>query len=54
MFDLPADYSAGGSLEECDRVTAMTISCQLESIISDAVVVFTPPGLPGDTVMDCA
>ena len=44
MLLLPAEHSAPGSLEECDGVIAMTMYCQLESLMLDAGVVITPPG----------
>jgi hypothetical protein len=54
MLLLPVEHSAPGSLEECHGVIAMTMYCQLESLMLDAGVVITPPGLPGETVIDCA
>ena len=57
MLLLPAEHSGPGSLEECHGVIAMTMYCQLESLILDTGVVITPPplsGLPGETVINCA
>ena len=54
MLLLPAEHSAPGSLEECHGVIAMTMYCQLESLMLNEGVVITPPGLPGERVIDCA
>ena len=54
MLLLPAEHGAPGSLKECHRVIAMTMDCQLESLMLEAGVVINPPGLPGDRVIDCA
>jgi len=43
MLLLPAEHSAPGFLEECHRVMAMTMYCQLESLMLDVGVVITPP-----------
>jgi hypothetical protein len=40
---LPAEHSTSGSQEECHRVIAMTMYCQLESRMLDAAVVITLP-----------
>jgi len=54
MLLLPGEHSAPASLEECHGVIAMTMYCQLESLILDVGVVITPPGLAGERVIDCA
>jgi hypothetical protein len=52
MLLLPAEHSAPGSLEECHEVIAMAMYCQLEGLMLDAGVVITPPGLPGERMVD--
>jgi len=52
MLLLPAEHSAPGSLEECHGMIAMTMYCQLEGVMLDAGVVITPPGLPGERMVD--
>jgi len=54
MVLLPAEHSASGSQEECHGVIAMTMYCQLESVMLDASVVITPTRLPAERVIDCA
>jgi hypothetical protein len=56
MLLLRAEHSAPGFMEECHGVIAMTMNCQLESLMLDVGVVITapPPGLPEETVFDCA
>jgi hypothetical protein len=51
---LPAEHSAPGSREKCHRVIAMTMDCQVESLMLDAGVVITAPRLPGARVINCA
>jgi len=41
MLLLPVEHSASGSPEECHGVIAMTMYCQLESLMLDAGVVIT-------------
>ena len=38
MLLLPVEHSAPGSLEECHGVIAMTMDCQLESLLLNAGV----------------
>jgi len=52
MLLLPAEHSAPGSLEECHGVIAINMYCQVESLMLDSGVVITPPGLPGERMVD--
>ena len=53
MLLFPTEHSAPGSLEECHGVIAMTMYCELDSLMLDAGVVITLPKLPGERVIDC-
>jgi len=39
-------------VEECHGVIVMTMYCQLEGLMLDVGVVVTPPGLPGERMVD--
>jgi hypothetical protein len=54
MLLLPVEHSAPGSLDESHRVIAMTMCCQLDSLMFDAGEVSTPSGLPCEKVIDIA